>query len=611
MQANALSVETGLTNRLLEDIPHFQKHQFILQAERFIQAGTNPVMYYDAVRKSLPMVPGVEHAIALRLLTTIELALINTAAEELAKANGERKDGNTKATKPRELYVKYAPSLEAIIERGKLDPMQVYRKVRDAAPEEKRASIMPPVHKEPIWTTTAVQAKSVLHELYCSTSLSEGDLTNPDWIDPYTKETEIQANDASDYFDQLVQHDTNVSPIGAFFKMIEWDTQHKATDTPVVAPMSAWEKEVRQIAESCRETLKWTAQQVQQFIQAQLGGYDAESDDIVPPDDPTDPYTPPTLLPNELVLNKELWWSARDAVNAFHRARGAIFARMQEKGVKPRDWHATFRSLLVKDLGYKELLATIEKVASEDIVTAAAIYLSLAADYGLLPEDVQGIHGLQVNSAEQVKVGLLEFANAWEDDLLNLTQDALSPTSETSPHSFPDPFLDSIVQDNDGKLWIVMDAPVRKYMPHLHPNPVRTAAYNIGYTLAAMAGATFPQAEAAGMKMWREEMDSNAAKAYDRVFAETKSPRAAMAAFWKACDPIVPRPQEKVTGILPNKSGLRLASGREINWGLVTLKIRRNEIDFTDDDGNDRRARLLAKLQELNIGKPAWDLLKT
>ena len=112
------------------------------------------------------------------------------------------------------------------------------------------------------------------------------------------------------------------------------------------------------------------------------------------------------------------------------------------------------------------------------------------------------------------------------------------------------------------------------------------------------------------MQMWREEMDSKAAQIYDKVFDETKNRRQAMSAFWNACDPIVPRPQEKIAGILPDKSGLRLASGRPINWGLVALKLRKKELDLTDDDGNDRRERLLKKLQELNIGQRVWELLK-
>src|SRR5690606_26108593 len=153
-------------------------------------------------------------------------------------------------------------------------------------------------------------------------------------------------------------------------------------------------------------------------------------------------------------------------VNNFHAARGTIFTRMKAKGVKGRDWHPTFRSLLVKEGGYKDLLGAIEKVAAEDIVTAAAIYLSLAADYGLLEEDVQGIFGTLPNAAESgSRMALLDFANAWEDDLLSITQDALSQTSETSPHSLPDEYQDSLVEDHDGKLWIVLDAPVRSSMP--------------------------------------------------------------------------------------------------------------------------------------------------
>jgi hypothetical protein len=566
---NQVQVVTGQTDHLIEDIPNFQEHQFIIQARQFIKNGTNPIVYYDAVRQSLPMVSGVERKTAKQLLDSVEVTLINLVADELKKSDDARKAGDTKATKPRELYSKYAPALEAIIKRGSYQPK----------------------YSQPIWTTTAMQAKQVHTDLFLSQSLSEGDLLNPEWIDPYTGDTIIEANDASEYFDKLVQHNPGINPLKAFAEMAMWDIDHTNTDTPVVNLMSGWQKEILVVADRCAKDLGWDDATKQAFIQAQMGGFDQDSDDIVLPDDNTDDYTPPTLLPNELVLNKELWWSARDAITAFNQARSKVFAWMKKKGIKPRAWHDTFRTYILRAPMFTQLIDAIATVANEDIVTGAALYLSMAGDYGLMEQDIQGIHGVQPNAAEAVRVGLLEFANAWEDDLLSLNQDAISPTSETCPHDYVD-----LVDTNE----------FSATMPKHDPNPIKTGAWNKGFIKAAMAGGTWKQAEDAGWQQWREEMDVDASKAYDEAFARSKKRNIAMSAFWKICDKHVPRPQDTIKSIARSKMGLVLQNGREINWNIVELKLRNDELDVSGDI----KPRLLAKLQEFNIGKRVWDLLK-
>jgi hypothetical protein len=562
-----ISVETGMTTGAIDDVPTFQAHQFIIQAREFVKRGTHPIMYYQAVAKSLPQVPGIEHKTAMYLLTTIEVALINQVADELKAANQARKDGNTKAVKPADLFRKYHASLEQIIKRGTLYPK----------------------YADPVMTTTAMQAKVVDTDLYLDQSLSNGDLLTPDYIDPYTNEQIIEANDASEVYDQATKQDRS-NPLRAWAKMVLWQIEHNNTDTPVMTLMSGWQKEILQVADQCARDLGWDDATKQAFINAQMGGFDQDSDDIVLPDDTTDDYTPSTLLPNELVLNRELWWSARDAVNSFNNSRSKIFEWMKAKFIKSRDWWTTFRTYILKSPGHAELIAAIEKVSKEDVITGATIYLSMAGDYGLMEEDMQGIHGLQVNSSEQIWVNLLDFANAWEDDLLNLTQDALSPTSETSPHDHID---------------VIGTAEFRATMPQYDPNPVKTAAWNIGFAQAAMSGGTWKQAEDAGWQQWREEMDPKASRAYDEAFTRSERRNVAMSAFWKVCDPIVPRPKDVIRSIARNKMGLVLESGREIAWSIVELKIRKNELDLSGDI----RPRLLAKLQELNIGKRVWDLL--
>lgn len=170
--------------------------------------------------------------------------------------------------------------------------------------------------------------------------------------------------------------------------------------------------------------------------------------------------------------------------------------------------------------------------------------------------------------ADDVYISLTAFAEEWEDDLLNLTQDALSPTSETSTERIHE-FAQAIIEDIAGT------------MPKYHPNPVNTAAWNIGFIQAVTVGADWKEAESSAWDAWRREMDERAAQKYDAILQQTGNRKKAMAAFWQNASSKVPRPQEKIKAIARNKYGLVLESGLQVNWTLVATKIQKNELDLS------------------------------
>jgi hypothetical protein len=601
-------IETGVTGQLVEDTPSFTEHPFIRQARAFMKGKSHPVTYYAAVRQALPQVKGVEERAAMRLLVDIELALINAVQEEFNACNQERGEGNSRATKPADLYRRYHDALRMIVDRNR--------------------------------AITRIHAQNLLQDLYLEQTLSENDLQNPDYIDPYTGEYTYETVQE---FEKAIpeKHEPGIEELIKYIGMAP-DVEAETTSTAI----SNGHKETLEWGMQVKDDLGWDDETMEAFINAQMDGFDAESDDIPLLDDDVDPYTPPTLIPNDLVLDRELWYSVNEERWAFNRARSRVFEQMQKDSAARRkwrkrfgemkhdtplrrhwwklywqlrkapgkSWHANFRGRFTQAEEFEKMITAIHDVAREDVVTAAAIYLSLAGDYGLMEGDVAHIRGLyqlpeQYYKPEQISPGayvpLVSFASEWEDDLLGLGQDALSPASETNPHSYQDVLMDMITVDENGDI-VINPAPMRAVLPRYDHNPINTASWNIGFARAAMAKTTWKQAEDAGWAEWRREMSVQAAAEYDRVYKETQDRKKAMAAFWRACPREVPRPQDHIKAIRRDMTGLVLANGREISWNVAAMKIRNDELFLTPDI----KERLLKKLQELKRGQAIWSLLK-
>jgi hypothetical protein len=559
------------TTNPIEDVADFVSCPSVMQARTFLTGNNHPHVYYSAISETLLKVIGVEAKEAMELLNAVEIKYVAAVQKEFDAANADRKGGNAKASKPADLFRKYNKDLRTI------------------------------------WSRTgqaAIAAHGLFTDLYCEQSLSEGDLNTPEYLDGYTGEHIHEFASIEALLDEKIHQVTSADDgVVLLLKAVFFDGQD---DFQGIAPfdtsISQSAKEVRAWAERCKKDLKWTDEQAEAFIKAQ-GAFDADSDEIILPDDNTDAYTPPTLLPNELVMDRELWYSSRDAVNQFNRNRSEIFKKMGTITIKRGAWHPTFRNLFTDSIGFKEVLDAVERIAKEDITTAAALYVSLAGEYGLMREDVSDVRGLQANGATGAHVNLLEYADAWEEDLLTMVQDSLD-------RGFP------MSERQLGEFDILENGAFRASMPAMDPNPVNTASWNIAFARSAAAGSTWPQAEEAGWDNWRKEMDPVAAEAYNKAADGTNNRSKAMAAFWKLCDKRVPRPVSQIA-VIVGKSGLKITPSnktiaqtkpeqlRMIDWHIAAIKIKGNELDLSGDI----KPRLLAKLQELKVGQNLWSLL--
>jgi hypothetical protein len=543
-----------------DDIKPFVDSPEIMQARNFLNGGSHPKAYYSVVGKTLSAKFGtVEEQTSRVLLTAIEAKYVKLVQDEFDASNQERKTGNTHAVKPVELFRKYSHDLRRIWEGN---------------------------------GTAAITAHGLFTDLYTESTVGEAALNSPDYLDCYTGEPVIET--LVDLEKAIPdKHEPGIEELIKFISIAP-DPETDETNQAHVPALSNSQHEVIAWANHCRQTLGWDEETARRFIAAQ-GSFDDESDAEPEGYDDIDPYTPPTMLPKDtLTLNRELWYSVNREIGEFNRQRSKVFKEMGGMTIKKGQWHATFRTMFDNTEPFACMLDAIERVAEEDVVTAAAIYVRMAGDYGLMEDDIAYMQGMLPNASEgRVMVSLLNFAREWEEDLLEVVQDSLEkgfPMSEKQIAQY------DILENGD----------FRSSMPEFDPNPVKTAAWNIGFARAMCAGGTREQSEEAGWANWREEMDPKAAVEYNAVFAKTNNRKAAMAAFWRTCDRRVPRPQAKIKSIAGNKKGLVLENGRTIDWHVVEMKIKGNELFL----GDDIKQRLLARLQQLNCGRSVWALLQ-
>lgn len=567
MIAPAIDQVRVRTVNLHDDIKPFIDSPDIAAVRAFVNGGGHPKSYYSAAVQRLQQVTGtVEEQTARELWNAMEVKYVQAVQAEFDAANKERAAGNTKATKPADLFRKYSDDLRRIWVHG---------------------------------GQAAIAAQGLFADIYTEQSLSEGDLRTPDYIDAYTGEkiedAPAEDRDLEVYLeglnDELIEN-PSLRRRGAklLLKAIFWldpDLQRKQT-----LAMSGWKRELIEQANHNRKALGWGDKEVEAFLMVNMSGYDADSDDIAIEDDDTDAHTPPTLLPRDLVMDRALYYSARAEIVAFQKARIEIFQRMNTLGVSPLDWKHEFHILLNASDEKDALVRAINDIAQENAVTAAVIYVSVAGDYGLTENDIKHIRArhYDVEGDGYQWVHLASFAEEWEEDLLEMHQDSLRRKSPMSENAI-DEYVQHTLSDIASK------------MPRYDVNPMRTASWNTGFTLASMNGADFRKAEEAGWAAWREDMDQNAAVEYNQVFAKTGNRKAAMAAFWHTCNARVPRPQEKIVSF--TQAGLKLASGRIVNWWVAALKIKNNELDLSGDT----KERLLKALQAQGFGQSIWPLL--
>ena len=207
---------TTQTANLLEDTPTLQKPQIITQIANFLKSDADPLLFLGVIYEGFPLLQTtVFNGEAAVLQNMAETRLIQNASKELEAAQQAYADHNTKATKPAELYRKYAQALRAVKENGRKDD-------------------------------TRLLAGETLNALFLAQSLPAGELETPDWIDPYTGEP-----------DERFDPDWELDDITTLMQRVE-----------LVSPM---QEELYSRALELKEELGWSQAEVDAFMRAQSG----------------------------------------------------------------------------------------------------------------------------------------------------------------------------------------------------------------------------------------------------------------------------------------------------------------------------------------------------
>jgi hypothetical protein len=606
------------TGNHYEDIPEFVDNPVIIAARNFLRGRSHPLAYYRTVVERLRVLKGtVEERVADELLNAIEVKYVNIVDAEFNAANAQRKGGDTKAVKPRELFPKYHADLKAIWERG---------------------------------GQASMAAHGLFTDMYLEQTMSEGDLMNTDWIDPYTREevVPVEDRDLEVYIEEL-DDELEESPklrrhyraMQLLLKAIFWDDPELKQKQKL--PQSDLHKEILRWAEESKQEMGYDDAYIQKFIGAQMEGFDAESEAEIVPDDDTDDYTPPPLL-KDFEISPVAWEQIGPVVGAFQSRRNRAFEKCAQKHYTRDGAIAYFKDKVLTVEYVNFLRAQLYIATKEDITTAAVAYLKMASEFGIKEEWLKLYNPDENFCLKETDIAnlrivhpsrtLLKFVNEFFNDLWEMVQTpALYKYDDTEAWKGVGEYSNATIRS------------ISENMPKYHPNPVMTGAFNVSFVMAVMGGADWPQAEGAAWAGWRLDIDPKAAKAYDQAFAASQSRSKAMRAFWDACDPRVPRPQDKVKAVLASKNGLRLESGREIDWNIAARKIKNGELDLglseeaqyvlnineqqkrlklSDEtvrlmlkkagiqnvSNKPAGERLLARLKELNCGQNIWPLLE-
>jgi len=248
------------------------------------------------------------------------LALVNAASLEMDQAAAERKKGNTKATKPADLYRKYSAALRA------------------AAGLKVSSSLL---------------ATETLRELYLEQTLGDGDLETADYIDAYTGETELT-------FEQLIASLPERHPINSrdegelkLLQIIFMPGKDDGDGFDGVAPIiSTPGTELERQAEQCREHLGWDDNTVKAFLAANrqfIGGEDEEE----PGEDRG--FVPATLQERELVIDRPALLSSHETSGSLQQASPVkSSSAMKILKINQQNWYKEFRIALTASDEYTD-----------------------------------------------------------------------------------------------------------------------------------------------------------------------------------------------------------------------------------------------------------------
>lgn len=554
------------------DVPAVEPHPAIQQAQNFLKSNGKITSYFYTISKTLGEAVGMnkdQKKDALLLLDAAELRLIGVVSD-LEKASALARKKNSKAVKPVDLYRRYSDTLRAIMKRN---------------------------------GAYARDAQDQLTSLYLEQAQSDNELENPFYINSYTGEKEPE----------------------------EIDERKVEISVPELKQLP--------VMSQIQTDLGWNDEIFDAFVKAQIGGYDEEEEEELPEEDRG--YVPPTLTPDFIILS---WLQAESwkAIGAFNAEKSVVTSKMKKNVASFRtamntcyavvtnpassselvditykmissykdeamayrnNWNEEFMKLFRPSLAFREMIECIRQIAGQDLVTGAAVYVKVAGDYGLNHEDIQ-----HISVRSDAYSTLVEFLDMYEDDIEELLHD--SPTTLMS-ESNARPLIDLLEKgtfgfetvDENGTEHV--EGAMEHIMPRLDADPSRTASWNIGYTKAIIDGATLDEATDAGWVAWRKTMSPEGETAYNAELKVTSNRAKAMKIFWSVCPKEVPRPLDKITGILPN--GVTLRSGRTISWTVACMKVRGNELDLPKPT----KIRLADTLAGLKYGPQLVALLRS
>ena len=352
------------TVNLLEDTPTAMKPQVLLQVEIFMKGEASPTLYLSTMYTTFPLLSTTVWAQdALRVQGQVEMRLINEAFDALDAAQTARAGGDTKNTKPAELYRRYAHHLRKI---------QQFSQDQDCE----------------------LLAQEALQDLFLAQSLSPGELESPDYMDGYT---------------------------GEFLEDDEFDFE-LGSMADIVAKMemaSPAQDELYRRALQLKQDLGWDDATMNQFIRAQ-SATDMSEEELFAEDRG---YVPPTME-RDIQIDASAFTTAAPAMAEFSRWRTETFEMMKTQGTDGMTWKKCFLTRKQESVAAADLIVAIANVAMyHDITSAAAVAFKVLGEYGLDDEDLDGIGGFTTHG---VHYELNYYMDVWGDDVLEIMQDGLS-----------------------------------------------------------------------------------------------------------------------------------------------------------------------------------------
>ena len=455
------------------------------------------------------------------------------------------------------------------------------------------------------------KASRVLRELVLDQSLPLAELDNPDWIDPYTGEVDMQITDRVHIKTiQIEEKDEIEVAAAASSEAFNDDDDLEKTLYHLDISTEAMEWDVRDP----------TWMEIQ--------------NDLKPSD--------------EVELLKD-----NAAVKRFRRAMNKHYNQVLKKGLEREaaaemvrhNLHAPIR---VRDEHTGELVpgknseadllinALNDLAQTHETKDIAYLFLGLQNEFGLEEDEAAQIRipGSLNNLADWLEI----FGDEVMDSLFSTYEPykytdkkeeiveiaaALKEEKEDEPEEQEEAIPLPIGDGEDAAVSYFAEETIREITQRAaldikgqkRPNIFHHPAFIEGFLRAMSAGsaASYKDSDGvwksagvkAGWESWMESFNSTAFRAYQQARRDGLDFEKAKAVFWSSAKANRPKKQDTVTGMIVNAQkvpcGLKLGSGRTIGWNILALKLKGGELIVTDE----QRAKLRSMLPTIGQQKVA------